>query len=88
MDVVLTLEIPTEYGNFVGVAMTADQEVLVHFKANVLLNYAAAVQRAVTAHEKAFRSAELEHMERVLNHLIPENGNEDKYSLEKRNEEQ
>ncbi len=88
MDVVLTLEIPNGYGNFVGVAMTADREVMVHFKSNVLLKYAAAVQQAVTAPEKTFRSAELEHMEKVLNHLIPESGNEDKYSLEKRNEEQ
>lgn len=72
MDYILTLEIPKVGKHSVAIAATTDRSALIVFKRSVLAGYANAVKKAESETERLFRESQLEHMQRVLNIIIPE----------------
>lgn len=73
IDVVLTLQLPK--GNrFIPIAMTADLDVLRHFKRSVLTMWERELDFATDEVEAAIRRNELDKLRRTLNLLIPGNG--------------
>lgn len=76
MKCILTLEIPKAGKHSVAVAATCDRGILVQFKQAVLESYANAVRNAEGDPERILRQSQYEHMQRVLNYLIPESGND------------
>jgi len=72
MDCVLTLEIPKVGKHSVAIVATTDRAALIAFKRSVLDNYANAIKRSDNQIERLFRQSQFEHLERVLDVIIPE----------------
>lgn len=73
MDVVLTLQLPRG-DRFIPIAMTADLDVLRHFKRSVLAMWERELELATDEIEAIVRRNELDKLCRTLNLLIPGNG--------------
>ena len=78
MDVVLTLQLPRG-DRFIPIAMTADLDVLQHFKRSVLGMWERELDLATDEIEAVVKHNELDKLRRTLNLLIPGNveGNAD-----------
>jgi len=76
MDVVLTLQLPRG-DRFIPIAMTADLDVLRHFKRSVLEMWERELDLSLDEVEAVVRQNELEKLRRTLNLLIPDNGGGD-----------
>jgi len=75
-DVVLTLQLPK--GNrFIPIAMTADPDVLRHFKAAVLEQWREQVEIASDEIEALTQRAEFDRLSRLLGMLIPTTNGDD-----------
>ncbi len=69
---VLSLQIPSGNSQLITITMVSDRESLLTFKRNALARYEWALVTAHTATERVFRQSQWEHMNRVLDSLIPE----------------
>lgn len=78
MDLVLTLQIP-KVGRKrpISIAATADHDAMLAFKRCVIAGYARSLRNADNEFEAMYLRSQYEHMQRVLDALIPAEGKHD-----------